>query len=117
MKAIGKQGGLRRGKTAELEPLSDQERAATDIEEGMAAHRDIVRTSGNAAARSRSASELIRLARELERLRFGIGTVTVETAREQLIAKLDEIEDHRRRAGQVCEACGALLPGGVPRLS
>jgi hypothetical protein len=33
------------------------------------------------------------------------GMVTVEDAREQLGARLDEIEDHRRRHGQVCPTC------------
>jgi hypothetical protein len=32
--------------------------------------------------------------------------VTVEDAREQLEARLNAIEDHRRRNGEVCSACG-----------
>jgi hypothetical protein len=54
----------------------------------MEAHREIVANSGNAAARSRSASELIRLARELERLRTG-GGVSAEDVRERLMAKVE----------------------------
>jgi hypothetical protein len=68
--------------------ISEEEQARADIEAGMEAHREIVANSGNAAARSRSASELIRLARELERLRAG--PMAVEDARAELDRRLDE---------------------------
>jgi hypothetical protein len=100
----------------QLEPATEREQATADIEEGMQAHREIVRTSGNAAARSRSASELIRLARELERLRFGSGPMSVEDAREQLASRFDALDQRRRANGEVCQACSGAgyvqRPGG-----
>jgi hypothetical protein len=49
--------------------------------------------------------------------------VTVEDAREQLEARLNAIEDHRHRNGEVCSACGgsgivarASRGGGGPRI-
>jgi hypothetical protein len=95
-----------RADTISREELSEEERARADIEAGMEAHREIVAHGGNAAARSRSASELIRLARELERLRTGgFGRITVEDARAQLDAKLSQIIEHRQRDAESCTAC------------
>ena len=111
MQAIGKQGGLRRGKTAELEPLTDREQA-------MAALRRAL-DGGNMAAMVAAAKALL----EFDRTDPRAGMVAVEDAREQLEARLNEIEDHRRRHGQVCPTCSgsgivarASRGGGGPRI-
>jgi ribosomal protein L40E len=36
--------------------------------------------------------------------------VSAVDARAELERRLDQIVDHRRRAGQVCSECGAVLP-------
>lgn len=43
-------------------------------------------------------------------------TVSVDTARAELVRRLEQIEDHRRRHAGVCPTCGGLLPASeAPR--
>jgi hypothetical protein len=82
---------------AELEPLTDREQALAALRRSL--------DSNNAAAVVAAGKALI----DLEPRDPRVGMVSVEDARAQLEARLNRIEDHRRRAGQVCPTCGAVL--------
>jgi hypothetical protein len=88
---MGARGGRARGKTAELE-LTDREQAKVALRRAL--------DGNNMAAMVAAAKALIEFDRSPERQ-----DVTVNDAREQLEARLNEIEDRRRRHGQVCPTC------------
>ena len=108
MQAIGKQGGLRRGKTPTLDGWElDADGVPVDLErwEDWRLYELSKQDKNQAAA-------IAALKERLARRQGPHGhdyRAELENAREQLEARLNRIEDHRRRAGQVCPTCGALL--------
>jgi hypothetical protein len=96
MRELGRRSGeaRRRKREQQLEPLTDREQA-------MAALRRAL-DGGNRAAMVAAAKALL----EFDRSDPRAGMVTVEDARAQLDARLDQIVDHRQRYGHECQACG-----------
>jgi hypothetical protein len=92
-RAMGARGGRARGKKEQLEQLTDRESALRALRRAL--------DGNNMAAMVASAKALIEFDHSPRER-----PVTVEDAREQLEARLNAVEDHRRRNGEVCSACG-----------
>jgi hypothetical protein len=99
MRELGRRSGEARRRKAKAKQTDERE-PLTDREQAMAALRRAL-DGGNMAAMVSAAKALLEFDHS-PRDR----PVTVEDAREQLEARLNAIEDHRRRNGEVCSACG-----------
>jgi hypothetical protein len=105
MQELGRRSGeARRRKKEQRE--KEQREPLTDREQAMAALRRAL-DGGNRAAMVAAAKALL----EFDRSDPRAGMVTIEDARGQLEARLNAIEDHRRRYGEVCPTCnGEVCP-------
>src|SRR5437773_2675095 len=106
---MGARGGRARGRTAELEQLTDRESALRALRRAL--------DGQNMAAMVAGAKALIEFDTSDPR-----GPMDVVDARAELNRRLDEIVDHRRRASEVCPACGgkgyvSARPGPVPGIT
>ena len=101
MRELGRRSGeARRRKREQREQAGE----LTDREQAKVALRRAL-DGGNMAAMVAAAKALIEFDHSPH-----TGGVTVDDARAQLDARLDKIEDHRRRNGQVCPTCDRPLP-------
>ena len=99
MRALGRRSGEARRRRAKAKQTDERE-PLTDREQAMRALRRAL-DGGNMAAMVAAAKALL----DFDRTDPRAGMVTVEDARDQLEARLNEIEDRRRRHGQVCPTC------------
>jgi hypothetical protein len=91
-RAMGARGGRARGKKEQLEQLTDREQATAALRRAL--------DGQNMAAMVAAAKALLEFDKSGPHDRL----MSVEDARAELDRRLDQIEEHRRLAGQVCTA-------------